>query len=75
MIVLDTSIFIDLLFEYKSERTRSAEELLLILEENGLAIVEPDLFKVEFTGQIARRIKKGIGPKDLRGDLCRSGLR
>jgi len=46
MIVLDTSIFIDLLFEYNSERTRSAEDLLSILEENGLTIVEPDLFKV-----------------------------
>lgn len=63
MIVLDTSIFIDLLFEYNSERTRSAEELLSILEENGLTIVEPDLFKVEFTGQIARRIKKELAPK------------
>jgi predicted nucleic acid-binding protein len=63
MIVLDTSIFIDLLFEYKSERTRSAEDLLLTIEENGLAIVEPDLFKVEFTGQIARRIKKEQAPK------------
>ena len=31
MIVLDTSIFIDLLFEYNSERTRSAEDLLSIL--------------------------------------------
>lgn len=63
MIVLDTSIFIDLLFEYNSERTRSAEELLSILEENGLTIVEPDLFKVEFTGQIARRIKKELAQK------------
>jgi predicted nucleic acid-binding protein len=63
MIVLDTSIFIDLLFEYNSERTRSAGELLSILEENGLTIVEPDLFKVEFTGQIARRIKKELAPK------------
>jgi len=63
MIVLDTSIFIDLLFEYKSERTRSAEDLLLTLEENGLTIVEPDLFKIEFTGQIARRIKKEQGTK------------
>ena len=63
MIVLDTSIFIDLLFEYNSERTRSAEDLLSILEENGLTIVEPDLFKVEFTGQIARRIKKELAPK------------
>lgn len=63
MIVLDTSIFIDLLFEYNSERTRSAEDLLSILEENDLTIVEPDLFKVEFTGQIARRIKKELAPK------------
>ena len=75
MIVLDTSIFIDLLFEYKSERTRSAEELLLILEENGLAIVEPDLFKVRVYRANCQKDKKGIGPKDLRGDLCRSGLR
>jgi len=63
MIVIDTSIFIDLLFEYNSERTRSAEKLFSILEENGLTIVEPDLFKVEFTGQIARRIKKELAPK------------
>ena len=63
MIVIDTSIFIDLLFEYNSERTRSAEKLFTILEENGLTIVEPDLFKVEFTGQIARRIKKELAPK------------
>ena len=62
MIVLDTSIFIDLLFEYKSERTRSAEELLSILEENDMTIVEPDLFKIEFTGLIARRIKKELAP-------------
>jgi predicted nucleic acid-binding protein len=63
MIVIDTTIFIDLLFEYNSERTRSAEKLLTILEENGLTIVEPDLFKVEFTAQIARRIKKELAPK------------
>jgi predicted nucleic acid-binding protein len=69
MIVLDTSIFIDLLFEYNSERTRSAEELLSILEENGLTIVEPDLFKVEFTGQIARRIKKDRPQRSARRSL------
>lgn len=75
MIVLDTSIFIDLLFEYKSERTRSAEELLSILEENDMTIVEPDLFKIEFTGQIAQKDQEGTGPKDLRGDLCIASLR
>lgn len=63
MIVVDTSVFIDLLFEYSSERTRSAEELFTISEENGLSIVEPDLFKVELTGQIVRRVKKELAAK------------
>jgi len=58
MIVVDTSVFIDLLFEYDSKRTGSSEELVSILEENALTIVEPDLFKVEVTGQIARRVQK-----------------
>ena len=53
MIVIDTSVFIDLLFEYDSQRTRSSEELFSILEENALTIAEPDLFKVELTGQVA----------------------
>ena len=63
MIVVDASIFIDLIFEYNSERTHSAEELFSILEENGLQIVEPDLFKIELTGQIARRMKKDMASK------------
>jgi uncharacterized protein len=57
MIVEDTSVFIDLLFEYSSERTRSAEELFTISEENGLSIVEPDLFKVELTGRLPEGLK------------------
>lgn len=44
MIVVDASVFIDLLFEYNSERTHSAEELFSILEEKALTILEPDLF-------------------------------
>lgn len=63
MIVLDTSIFIDLLFEYDTLRTQSAEELLSVIEECGLSIVEPDLFRVELAGQVARRMKKEIAPK------------
>lgn len=58
MIVVDASVFIDLLFEYNSERTRFAEELFSSLEEQGLTILEPDLFRVELTGQIARRMKR-----------------
>ncbi|MCX6669570.1 MAG: type II toxin-antitoxin system VapC family toxin [Methanothrix sp.] len=63
MIVVDTSVFIDLLFEYDSVRTHSAEELFSILEEKGLTILEPDLFKVELSGQIARRVKRDLAPK------------
>jgi predicted nucleic acid-binding protein len=58
MIVIDASIFIDLLFEYDSERTRCAEEVLSIIEENTLTIIEPDIFKVELVGQISRRTSK-----------------
>lgn len=63
MIVVDASVFIDLIFEYDSKRTHSAEELFSILEENGLKIVEPELFKIELTGQIARRMKKDVASK------------
>ena len=34
-----------------------------MLEEKALQILEPDLFKVELTGQIARRVKKDLVPK------------
>jgi|WetSurSiteA1Bulk_404760.scaffolds.fasta_scaffold38599_4 hypothetical protein len=43
MIVIDASVFIDLLFKYNSARTRSAEELFFILEEEGLVILEPEI--------------------------------
>jgi uncharacterized protein len=46
MIVIDASVFIDLLFEYNSARTRSAEELFFMLEEEGLTILEPEIFKI-----------------------------
>jgi uncharacterized protein len=63
MIVVDASIFIDLIFEYSTERTRSAEELFSILEKDGMIIVEPDIFRIELAGQTARRIRKDLAPK------------
>jgi predicted nucleic acid-binding protein len=63
MIVVDTSVFIDLIFEYNPARTRSAEEMFSTLEEEGLTILEPDLFKIELTGQIALRVKRDLAPK------------
>ena len=35
----------------------------MIVEKDGIPIVEPDLFKIELAGQIARRIKKDLAPK------------
>ena len=58
MIVVDTSVFIDLLFEYDSERTHSSEELFSTQEENALTITEPDLFKVELTGKSPEESRK-----------------
>jgi predicted nucleic acid-binding protein len=58
MIVIDASVFIDLLFEYNSARTRSAEELFFMIEEEGLTILEPEIFKIELAGQVSRRTKK-----------------
>ncbi len=58
MIVIDASVFIDLLFEYNSERTRCAEETLSIIEESYLTIIEPYIFKIELAGQISRRASR-----------------
>lgn len=55
MIVVDTSVFIDLIFEYNLERTQKAESLFRLLEEKSLSIVEPEIFRIELVGQIARR--------------------
>jgi predicted nucleic acid-binding protein len=58
MIVVDTSIFIDLLFEYNSERTANADRFFGLLEKRKIPIFQPDIFRIEFIGQISRRIKR-----------------
>ena len=57
MITVDTSIFIDLLFEYDSNRTLKAEEVLGIILEKGLEIINPTAFKVELAGVLTRRMQ------------------
>ena len=57
MIVVDNSVFIDLIFEYNRERTEQADTLFEILEENEIPILEPKVFRVELIGQLVRRIK------------------
>ena len=70
-IVIDTSIFIDSIFEYDKIRTKKAENLFRIIQ-NVLEIVEPLLFKVELAGVLSRRFPKNqveIIIKDILEDV------
>jgi len=58
MIVVDASIFIDQIFEYDLERTKIADSFFLLLEEKKIPTIEPDLFKIELTGQVSRRVRR-----------------
>lgn len=58
MIVVDASVFIDLIFDYSSERTALADDLFNLIEENKILIFQPDTFRIEIIGQLARRLKK-----------------
>ncbi len=58
MIVVDASVFIDLIFDYSSERTAIADALFKLIEENKIPIFQPDAFKIELIGQLVRRLKK-----------------
>ncbi|HOI68744.1 MAG: hypothetical protein A4E50_01606 [Methanosaeta sp. PtaB.Bin087] len=58
MIVVDTSVFLDLFFDYRSDRTAIADGLFTLMEEDGVPIFEPDAFKIEMIGQLVRRLKK-----------------
>ncbi len=58
MIVVDASVFIDLIFDYNSERTAISDGLFKLIEENKIPIFQPDAFKIEIVGQFVRRLKK-----------------
>ena len=42
MIVVDTSIFIDQIFEYDPERTAIADSLFRLIEERNIPILQRD---------------------------------
>jgi uncharacterized protein len=65
MIVVDASIFIDQIFEYNAERTQVADSFFMFLEEQKISIIEPDLFEIELTGQVSRRMKRDDAPPVL----------
>lgn len=58
MIVIDTSVWLDLFIE-TPERKKLAENLVRTIDECGLMVYEPEVFKVELAGVLSRRFKKG----------------
>ncbi|NOR78882.1 MAG: PIN domain-containing protein [Methanophagales archaeon] len=60
MIVVDNSVFIDLIFEYNRERTEKADTFFGILEGNEIPILEPEVFRIELIGQLVRRMNKNV---------------
>ena len=58
MIVVDTSVFIDELFKFDQERREKAKILYQLIQEQNIPIVEPEIFKIEFIGQLVRRMDK-----------------
>ncbi len=56
MIVVDTSVFIDAIFEYNKERTAIARKLFRNIQSTKTQVIEPDIFKIELIGQLVRRM-------------------
>ena len=74
MIVLDTSIFVDYLFEKNEKRKEIARKMLGQLEGKEVAV--PKVFLIELISigrRLGFKIKKGRSRILLRVDICRRG--
>ena len=58
MIVIDTSVFIDALFRFNEKRSNMANEIFEIAQHRQIAVVEPEIFRMEIIGQLVRRTPK-----------------
>ncbi len=58
MTVIDTSVFIDMLFRFNEKRYNLANRLFRLLQDVETTIVEPEIFKMELIGQLVRRMNK-----------------
>lgn len=56
MIVLDTSVWFDLFSS--GERKEKAERLVHVLEEKKTPILEPFIFKIEFSALLSRKYRR-----------------
>ena len=68
-VVIDTSVFVDSILEYDKYRTKTAEDLLEIVQNASVNnILEPFLFKVELAGVLSRKLPRdrvGLIVKDI----------
>jgi len=58
VIVVDTSVFLDELFEFNQKRHDKARILFRLIEEKDVLIVEPRIFRIELIGQLVRRMER-----------------
>jgi hypothetical protein len=58
VIVVDTSVFLDGLFQFDKERHEKARILFRLIQNGAVPIIEPELFKIELIGQLVRRMKQ-----------------
>jgi len=58
MIVVDTSVFINAIFRFDENRSELVGKFFRFVQNAGLIVVVPEVFKVEFIGQLVRRMKK-----------------
>ncbi len=67
MIVVDTSVLIDAIFEYDERRTAIARRLFRTIQDTKTQVLEPDVFKIELIGQLVRRmeVQKAISLYEL----------
>jgi len=58
MIVVDTSVFIDVIFRFDENRYELVRKFFRFVQNAGLSVVVPEVFKVELIGQLVRRMKR-----------------
>ena len=58
MIVVDTSVFIDAIFRFDENKSELVRKFFRFVQNAGLILVVPEVFKVELIGQLVRRMKK-----------------
>jgi len=63
MIVIDTSVWIDLFIPKNEKRNRIAKRIFQIIEENEIEIYAPNLFVIEFISIMKRLV--GIVPLEI----------